>query len=42
MLGDMARLQGQYASSRWVVGNIAMTYRKERNNWKISRLEFLA
>lgn len=41
-LGEMARLQGQYASSRWVHGRLDMAYRKEAGTWKVSRLAFVA
>lgn len=41
-LADMARLQGQYASSRWIKGKFNMAYRKVGGQWKISRLEFQA
>lgn len=41
-LAARARLQGQYASSRWIEGHILVDCRREEGAWKISSLAFKA
>lgn len=40
VLGEMARLQGQYASSHWESGKFDVAYSKVAGQWKISKLTY--